>query len=140
MQKISNASELKAYIRELELKTQRQEQALKENALSTAKSIKPLNLLRMGISKASTTPDIKSSAISTFVGLAAGIISRKLVVGRSRNIFKRTLGAAVQAGITRYLFKKLPALQQTSAFILSKTKGKKRNSSDPVLIGRSPRF
>lgn len=137
MQKISNASELKAYIRDLEIKTQRQEQALKDNAKSTIKGIKPLNLLRIGISKASTTPDIKSSAISTFIGLAAGFISRKFVVGKSKNIFKRTLGAAIQAGITRYLFKRLPVMQKKSAFFLSKNALKQRKSIEPLLFDRT---
>lgn len=127
MRKISNAAELKAYIRELELKTKQQEQALKDNAKSTIKSIRPLNLLRIGINSAASTPDIRSSAINTFVGLAAGFLSRKFVVGRSKNIFKRTLGAAIQAGITRYIFKKLPVWQQRSSLLLNKTSQKKKN-------------
>lgn len=109
MRKISNSLELKASIRELELKTHRQEQALKDNAKSTIKSIRPLNLLRMSLSKAASTPDIRSSVMTTFVGLAAGFISRKFVVGKSKNIFKRTLGAAIQAGITRFIFKSFQA-------------------------------
>ncbi len=137
MQKISNASELKAYIRELEIKTIRQEQALKDNAKSTVKGFKPLNLLRMGISKASSTPDIKSSAVTTFIGLAAGFISRKFVVGKSKNIFKRTLGAAIQAGITKYLFKRLPVMQKKSAFFLSQNTLKQRKSIDPLLTDRT---
>lgn len=139
MQKISNASELKAYIRELETKTQRQEEAIKNNAKSTIKGIKPLNLLRMGISKASTTPDIRSSAITTFIGLAAGFVSRRFVVGKSKNIFKRTIGAAIQAGITRFLFKRLPVMQKKSAFFLSKNALKQRKSIDPLLIDRTTR-
>ncbi len=118
MRKISSTAELKASIRELELKTERQEQALKEQARTAAKSLKPMNLLKLGVSKFTSTPAMKTTAINTFIGLAAGYITRKLVVGKSRNIFKKTLGAAVQAGITKYIHKRLPGWQQKSPNLL----------------------
>ena len=120
MRNISNTAELKASIRELELKTQRQEQAIKENAKTVAQSFKPMNLLRLAISKFTTTPDMKTTAVNTFIGLAAGYITRKVVIGKSKNIFKRTLGAAVQAGITRYIHKKLPGWQQKSPKLITR--------------------
>ncbi len=119
MRKISNAAELKASIRELELKTLRQEQAIKVNAESTANSFKPVNLLNAGVKKLRFTPDMKTTAINTFVGLIAGAITRKLVIGKNPNILKRTLGTALQAGITRYIFKKLPGWQQQTTKLLA---------------------
>ena len=116
MQKISNTSELKASIRELELKTQRQESALKSDARSAANSFQPANLLKSGVRQIrNTTPDMKTTAINTFVGLAAGAITRKLVMGRNPNILRRTIGAIVQAGITRFIYKSLPAWQHKVA-------------------------
>lgn len=129
MQKVSNIAELKASIRELELKTQRQEQALKDNAKSTVQNFRPVNLIKNGLvgaKKVAVRRDIRVTALNTFVGLAAGFLSRKLVVGKSRNIFKRTLGAAVQAGITKFVYKKLPGLQQTTIRLLSKSNQRKK--------------
>jgi len=120
MRKISSTAELKASIRELELKTQHQEQALRENAKAVGRSLNPINLLKLGISKFASSPDMKTAAVNTFIGLAAGYITRKVVVGRSKNIFKRTLGAAVQAGITRFVHKKLPVLQEKIPKLLTK--------------------
>src|SRR3978361_252358 len=108
MARISNSAELKASIRELEMRTKRQEQVLKDNARSTAKSLKPVNLLRIGVNnvrKAANTPDIRTTALNTVIGLAAGSITRKIVVGKSGNIFKRTLGAAVQTWITKMIYR-----------------------------------
>ncbi len=127
MKKISNKAELKASIAELELKTKRQEELLKINAKSTAKTFRPVNLLRIGVNtfkRASTTPDIRTTALNTFVGLTAGFLTRKIVVGKSRNIFKKTLGAAVQAGITRLIYKNLnsPAFKQKTAKLISNVK------------------
>jgi hypothetical protein len=115
MRKISSAADLKATIQELEIITQRQEEALKLNAKSTVKDLKPVNLIRMGVNQvaeASSKQDIRSTAINTFIGLAAGMLTRKLVVGKSTNIFKRTLGAALQAAIIRLFYRKLPEWQR----------------------------
>lgn len=130
MQKISNTAELKASIRELELKTQRQESVLKDSARSTAKSFKPANLLKSGIREIrNTTPDMKTTALNTFIGLAAGAITRKFVLGRNPNILRRTLGAVIQAGITRYVYRSLPAWQQKVASMQSGKRGTKRLKS-----------
>ena len=133
MQKISNTAELKASIRELELKTQRQEAALKSDARSAAQSFRPANLLKSGVRQIrETTPDMKTTALNTFVGLAAGAITRKLVMGKNPNILRRTLGAVVQAGITRFIYKSLPVWQQKVAEIQQN----KRSQKPPVkMIG-----
>ena len=116
MQKITSAEQLKQSIRELELRTKQQELAMKDSLKSTGQSIKhtltPGNLIKAGIKSVRHTPSMKSAAINTFIGLAAGFLTRRLIVGKSTSILKRTLGAAVQAGITRLIYKKLPALKK----------------------------
>lgn len=131
MSKISNEAELKAKIRELELKTTQQEKALKENARSTAQSFQPANLVRVGlmnVKKVAATRDIRSTALNTFVGLAAGYLTRKIVIGKKGNIFKRTLGVAVQAAITKMVFRKLPVLQEKTARLISDLSDKNRKN------------
>lgn len=127
MRKISNAAELKASIRELELRTLRQEQAIKENTQSTAKSLRPTNLLKIGVKNFRMTPDMKTTALNTFIGLLAGTITRKLVIGKNPNILKRTLGSALQAGITRYIYKKLPTWQYQTTKLLSNRSTNRRS-------------
>lgn len=129
MHNISNAAELKAYIRELELKTHRQEQSLKDNARSTAKSFKPVNLIRTGLVNAkeiAQTKDVRATALNTLIGLGTGYLTRKFVVGKSRNIFRRTLGTAVQAAMTKFVFKKLPGWQQQTNRLITNIKQHKR--------------
>ena len=121
MTRISNEAELKASIRELELKTMQQEKALKDNALSTAKSFQPANLVKSGLvnaQKVAMSRDVRKVAITTFIGLAAGYITRRFVIGRNSNIFRRTLGVVVQTTITKMVYKKLPEWQyKTEKFI-----------------------
>ena len=117
--KISNLDDLKASIKELELKTHQQEQHLKRNSSLTAKHYKedytPMNLARVGLQKVIKTPDVRYTIINTFIGLAAGWLAQKIVVGKSRNVFRRTLGAAVQAALVRLAYKNLPLFYQNKS-------------------------
>ena len=119
MQKISNLDELKASIKNLELKTHQQEQLLKRNSKLTVQhykeDYKPMNLVRMGLQKVVKTPDVRYTLINTFIGLAAGWIAQKIIVGKSRNIFRRTLGAAVQTALVRLAYKNLPLFYQSKS-------------------------
>ena len=129
MSKISNEAELKAMIRELELKTTLQENLLKENARSIVKSFQPANLLKIGLQNVKAVAvnrDVRSTVLNTFVGLAAGYVTRRFVVGKNSNIFKRTLGTAVQAAITKIVFKKLTGWQEKTSDLLSDLADKRR--------------
>jgi hypothetical protein len=129
MHKISNSAELKAQIRELEAKTRLQEQGLKNNAKTTVQSFKPTNLVRTGMvsaRKVALTRDIRSMAINTFIGLAAGYITRKFIVRNSGNIFKRTLGVAVQSGITKMVYRRLPLWQQFISRLIARNNNQRR--------------
>jgi uncharacterized coiled-coil protein SlyX len=113
MQKITNLSDLKASIKELEMKTSQQEQLLKNESKSTVSHYKPMNLLRMGLQKVIKTPDVRYTLVNTFIGLAAGYIAQKVIMGKSRNIFRRTIAAAVQTALVRIAYKNLPFFQHS---------------------------
>jgi hypothetical protein len=123
-QKITSAAQLKEQIKELELRTKRQEAGLKEGVKATGQSIKqslkPGNINKSGIQSVRSTPNMKTVALNTFIGLAAGFVTKKLIIGKSRNIIKRTLGAAIQAGITKMVHNKLPVWKNTAAAVISK--------------------
>lgn len=124
MQKITSSADLKKSIEELEMRSKRQEAVLKEGLKSTGQSIKqtlkPANLLKSGMETVRHSPSLKATAINTFVGLAAGYITRRFIVGGSKNIIKRTLGMAVQAGITRMVHNKLPEWQHKASLMIAK--------------------
>ena len=124
MHKISSSADLKKSIEELELRSKRQEAVLKEGLKSTGQSIKqtlkPANLLKSGMETVRHTPNLKMLAVNTFIGLAAGYVTRRFIVGNSKNIFKRTLGVAVQAGITKMVHNKLPEWKQKANTLIAK--------------------
>jgi hypothetical protein len=124
MHKVSSSAELKKSIQELEIRSKRQEAVLKEGFKATGQSIKqslkPGNLLKSGIETVRHTPSLKTTAINTFIGLLAGYVTRRFIVGTSKNIFKRTLGVAVQAGITKMVHNKLPEWQHKASALIAK--------------------
>jgi len=124
MHKISSSEDLKNQIKELEMRSKRQEAVLKEGLKSTGQSIKqtlkPANLLKSGLETVRHTPSMKTTAINTFIGLAAGYVTRRFIIGKSTNIFKKTLGFAVQAGITKMVHNKLPEWQHKAAALVAK--------------------
>jgi hypothetical protein len=124
MHKISSSEDLKKSIQELELRSKRQEAVLKEGLKSTGQSIKqtlkPANLLKSGLETVRHTPSMKVTAINTFIGLAAGYITRRFIIGKSTSIIKKTIGFAVQAGITRMVHNKLPEWQHKASTLMAK--------------------
>ncbi len=131
MANISNEAELKASIRELELKTTQQEKAIKENAKSTAQSFKPANLVKIGLINAqqvAMSRDVRAVALNTFIGFAAGYVTRKFVVGNNPNILRRTLGVVVQTAITKMVYKKLPGLQYKTTKFISNYKNRSKQN------------
>jgi hypothetical protein len=126
MHKVDSVADLKKQIAELEIRSKRQEETLKEGLRSTGESIKhtlkPANLLKSGLETVRHTPSIKTIALNTFIGLAAGYITRKFVVGKSHNVIRKTLGIIVQAGITKMVHSKLPDWQNRAANMIAKQK------------------
>jgi len=126
MHRVNSVDDLKKQIAELEIRSKRQEEALKEGLKSTGESIKqtlkPANLIKSGLETVRHTPSIKTIAINTFIGLAAGYISRRFIVGKSHSIIRKTLGVIVQAGITKMVHNKLPDWQNKAANMIAKQK------------------
>jgi hypothetical protein len=126
MHKVNSVADLKKQIAELEIRSKRQEEALKEGLKSTGESIKqtlkPANLIKSGLDTVRHTPSIKTIAINTFIGLVAGYISRRFIVGKSHSVIRKTLGVIVQAGITKMVHNKLPDWQNKAANMIAKQK------------------
>lgn len=137
MAKISNEAELKATIRELELKTNQQEKVLKDSVTTTAHGFQPANLVRIGLinaQKVAMSKDVRAVALNTFIGFAAGYITKKLIVGKKSNIFKRTLGVVVQTAVTKMIYKNLPVLQQATAKFISNQNHKTKRIANKNII------
>ena len=110
--KIAPKETLSARIRELELLEEQQMQELKGSLSDLGDSVNPVNLFRNAMHSVVTTPGLRTTAIDTAVSLGAGFLSRKLVVRKSGNIFRKIAGTAVQFLVTNLVRNKMPEVKE----------------------------
>ena len=106
MKKIKNAEELKDVIAELEKKKDIDEASMKYQFQETYESYKPSNILKNTLSEVSASPKFRHNLLNVALGLGAGYLSRRLMVGRQAGLLKRVIGTAVQFGVTTLIAKK----------------------------------
>ena len=104
---INNAIQLKAAIASLETDTEIRKALLIEQFHNTYESFKPANLLKNTFTKLVDTPGIVNDIIGTTVGIGAGVLSKKILVGKPTNIFKRILGTVIQLAVSGAVAKKI---------------------------------
>jgi len=103
MAKISSSEELKQRIAELELRKVRQKAEIKEHFHEMVESVKPKNLIRVGLQSISEAPALRQNLINSVTSLVTGWVARKLAVPKNDTIIKKTAGAAIQYGVTRFM-------------------------------------
>lgn len=105
MKKIHKAGELKNAILELEAKKTIAEEAMKRQFHETLETFKPSNILKNTVSEVAASPQFKHNLLNLAVGLGAGYITNKVAVGKKAGLLARTIGTALQFGITSLVVK-----------------------------------
>jgi hypothetical protein len=129
MQIINTSKELKDAIKLLEDRQSIQGAELKEQFFEIIESIRPVNLIRSTFSRLRSSPDLMGGMLSTTVGLAAGYLSNKTLVGSSANLFKKLLGTVLQFGITTMIVKNPEAVKTLGQTLLHRIFNKKKIDS-----------
>ncbi len=103
MENMTSAADIKNAIRFLETDQEVKGQLLRAQFNQTFESLKPANMLKTAIQEISSSPFLLTNIAGAAVGLATGYFSKKVVFGASKNIFKRSLGIALQFGVTNLI-------------------------------------
>lgn len=87
----------------IELQTKKNDQldAVNKQLYSTYESLKPINLLKSFLSKVYHSAELKTDMI----GMIAGIISKKLVLGSSKSTSRELLGSILQLATQKVVSK-----------------------------------
>ena len=125
MYTINSAVQLKEAIFELEIRKKEQGSTIKEKFYVIKENLKPANIIRNTFDEVATSPRLRLNLLGAVVGLGAAYFSRKLVVGRSVNIFRKILGSALQLGISAAVASKPGILQNIGQTILKRVFTKK---------------
>ncbi len=125
---IKNADDLKAAIEELKERERVKKLEVKHNFHAFTESMKPGNLLRNTFSSASSNPGIVNAVVKAGVGIGVGLLSKKLLIGHSTNIFKKLAGQAVKLGVAGIVAKKSEKIKYAGLKLLTNILGKKKTN------------
>ncbi len=122
---INNSTDLRAAILELEDRKQREKQQLVENFHAFTESLSPINLIKSTFNKVKETPGISGNVLKAAVGLGVGILSKRLLIGKSGGLVKRMLGSALEMGVMGVVAKNTDTLQSKAVRIFKNLFGSK---------------
>lgn len=125
MQKITTAAGLKIAIQLLEVEKANREELLKEKLDLTLEMLKPINILKRAAQNLESSPNLISDIINASAGIAAGYLSKKIIVGTSGNIYQKLLGSILQLGITSIIVKHPEFIKTFGNYIINKIFHKK---------------
>ena len=87
---------LNTRIQALEIKKEQDLIALKVELNSVYNELRPSRLIKRAVTDAVEAPEIRENLIESIISLAGGYISKKLLVGKSKSVYKKILGFALQ--------------------------------------------
>jgi len=114
MKKIHSSAELKNRILELESKRIVDEQAMKRQFHETYEQFKPANILKNTVKEVTSSPTFRHNLLNIALGIGTGMLSKKLLVGKESGLFKKTLGTALQFGVTALVARSKESEEETS--------------------------
>lgn len=100
MKKITFQSELQEAIFQLEIKQADEGALLKEQIKFTFENLRPVNLIKSTLSELTSEPQLKGELLNATISLAAGFLTKKIVVGATENPLKQVLGTLLQIIVT----------------------------------------
>ncbi|MEO6542244.1 MAG: hypothetical protein ABIN74_14675, partial [Ferruginibacter sp.] len=125
MKQITTSAELQMAIKQLELQQANELFFLKEEFHATADRLKPLNIIKRTFKNAVAAPDVKTTVMNAAIGLATGIVTKKLMIGKTFNPFKKILGVFIEMAVANKVSNNADDIKSTGAAILKKLFRKK---------------
>ena len=117
---INNAIQLKQAITILQAQQEEKKFILVEEFHRTYESLKPVNLIKSTFNKILDTPDITNQVVDTSIGLGVGVLSKKLLVGKSTNIFKRFFGTIIELTVANAVAKNSDGIKRHGLQLIKK--------------------
>ena len=132
MNKITSSVELRNAISLLEIKQKEEGVLLKEQAKLTYESLKPINLIKTALHDLAQAPDLKGDLMNATIGLAAGYLSKKVVVRDTHNPLKQLLGTFLQMGVSTLVTKNAEGIKSLGSRLLSSLFTKKNYTENEI--------
>jgi hypothetical protein len=128
-----NREELAQAIVALELKSKVQQKEIEESFESISESLKPLNIVKNGF-RSVFSGENKEDLVNALLGLGSGILSRKLILGKSKGFVGKTIGKAIQWGMAGLVSKNAEKIKEKAGGMIDRIfkKSKPQTNHLPV--------
>lgn len=131
MKAINNIADLNAAIKALEDEQTEKGRILREQFSLTYDSLKPVNLLSSTLRDLGKSPTLTHDLAGTALAMAAGFVSRKILIGGSGNLFRKLFGTFVQYGVTSLVVRNREGVKSFGQGILHKLFQRRENPIEP---------
>lgn len=127
---ITNSEELAEAIAVLELKAAAQKRDLEEIFAAVSEDLKPLNLVKNGF-RSVFSSEHKGELFNALIGLGSGLLSRKLIIGKTNGFIGKTIGKAIQWGMAGLVSQNAEKIKEKAGGIIDRLFKRKAKSPKP---------
>jgi hypothetical protein len=124
---------LKEEIKTLEIKQVENEKQLRLQMLNVYENLKPINILKNIARDVANTDSLKNDVTNTVASLMSGFISKKIIVGKSKNPFLKLIGIGIQLGMTTLVSKNYDIIKSYIVNFINLLQDKKDEENSPQL-------
>ena len=124
---------LKEAIKALEIKQVENEKELRLQLLNVYENLKPINILKNIARDVANTDSLKNDVTNTLASLVSGFISKKIIVGKSKNPFLKLIGVGIKLGMTTLVSKNYDIIKSYIVNFINLIQEKKDEENSPQL-------
>lgn len=117
---IKNISQLRSAIALYEVDVEVKRKILVDQYHAAIESLRPANIVKGAINKIIETPDIVDKVVGTAAGFGAGILTKKLLIGKSDNIFKKLFGTVIEIAVAGTVSKNATTIKEKGIELFNK--------------------
>jgi uncharacterized membrane protein YeaQ/YmgE (transglycosylase-associated protein family) len=115
----SNSSfDLQKRISALQLQSMKERLDLKDEVQKILSNIHPVKLITHGLKEIITSPEVKEGLFSLTMGMSAGYVAKKIVVGKSENMIQTIAGNVVGMVVSKNVALHSDQIRSAGMFIL----------------------
>ncbi len=128
MKTITTSAQLKTAIQELELEQKNNFLALKEELGKAQENFKITNIIKNAFKAVVDVPDLKADIMNATIGVASGIMTKKLVMGKNHNPVTKLLGIVMEMFVANKVTQNADLIRTAGSMILNKFFKKKEQA------------
>lgn len=115
---ISNSNELQLRISVLQMQAHEERLALKEEVIELINTIHPIKLLTQGFKEIIHSKEVKDGLFSLSIGMSAGYIAKKIVIGKSEGTLQHIAGNMVGMLVSKNVALHSDQIKSAGLFVL----------------------